>query len=78
VVRPLPLMQGQQQPDCQAKHSRNENAPQPNCAQEQGDAGSQQRTQKHGNAKNDAQLQIHDTAPNAGSNRAWRRQLNTL
>jgi hypothetical protein len=38
-------------------------SPQADRAQEQDDAGSQQRTQKHGNANNDAQLQIHDTAP---------------
>lgn len=57
-------MHGQEQFDCEAKHCRNEYSPQPDRAQEQDDAGSQQRTQKHGNAKNDTQLQIHDTAPN--------------
>lgn len=44
MARPLPLMQGQEQLACQTKHRRNENAPQLNCAQEQSDAASQQRT----------------------------------
>src|ERR1035441_10574779 len=60
----LSLVHGQEQFDSKAEHRRNENSPQPDRAQEQCDAGSQQRTQKHGNAENYAQLQIHDTAPN--------------
>jgi hypothetical protein len=44
-------MHGQEQFDCEAKHCRNEYSPQPDRAQVQDDAGSQQRTQKHGNAK---------------------------
>ena len=60
---PISLMQGQEQLDCEAKDCRNEYPPQPNGAQEQSDAASQKRTQKHRDPKNDAEPQIHNSAP---------------
>ena len=43
-------------------------------AEEQGNAGSQQRTQKHEGSKDDTKLQIHDTPPNKHECRNSRRK----
>jgi hypothetical protein len=48
--------------------------PQPDCAEEQSNAASQKRTQKHEGSKDDTKLQIRDTTPNKHECRNSRRK----
>jgi hypothetical protein len=57
-------MQGQKQLYCKAKDRSYEDPPQPDCAEEQSNPGSQQSAHKHGDSEDDAKFQIHDTTPN--------------